>query len=125
MTASEARHTRDLAQQLAEAQATIQALLSGQIDAVVDARSGAPVLLANAQAALRESEARYRYIAETTNEGVWLIDAEHKTTFMNRRMAQMLGCEADGGPPAKRSDLRAAILLALGAPSTARIGSHS
>jgi len=93
----EERQTRDLAQQLAEANATIAALLSGQIDAVVDATNGTPVLLADAQAALRESEARYRYIVETTNEGVWLIDAEHKTTFMNRRMAQMLGCEADMG----------------------------
>jgi PAS domain S-box-containing protein len=97
MSSRDARHTRDLAQQLAEAKATIAALLSGQIDAVVDARNGTPLLLADAQAALRESEARYRYIIETTNEGVWLIDAEHRTTFMNRRMAQMLGCEADMG----------------------------
>ena len=88
---------RDLEQRLAEAEATIQALLSGQIDAVVDATHGTPVLLANAQAALRQSEARYRYILETTTEGVWLIDAAHKTTFMNRRMAEMLGCEVDMG----------------------------
>jgi two-component system sensor histidine kinase/response regulator len=97
MTSRDQRHTRALAQQLAEAKATIAALLSGQIDAVVDAAHGTPVLLANAQAALRESEARYRHIVETTNEGVWVIDAEQKTTFMNRRMAQMLGCEADLG----------------------------
>ena len=48
MTSRDERHTRDLAQQLAEAKATIAALLSGQIDAVVDARNGTPVLLANA-----------------------------------------------------------------------------
>jgi PAS domain S-box-containing protein len=94
MNATEERQTRDLVQQLAEAKATIDALLSGQIDAVVDVKNGAPVLLAKALQALRESEARYRNIVETTNEGVWLIDAEHKTTFMNRRMATMLGCEA-------------------------------
>jgi two-component system sensor histidine kinase/response regulator len=96
MNACETRHTEDLAQELSEARATIDALLSGQIDAVID-KSGTPVLLANALEALRESEARYRYIVETTNEGVWLLDAEHKTTFMNRRMAQMLGCEPDMG----------------------------
>jgi PAS domain S-box-containing protein len=50
-----------------------------------------------AQNAQRESEQRYRRMIETTNEGVWLIDSENKTTFMNRRMAQMLGCEQDMG----------------------------
>ncbi|HTM25444.1 MAG TPA: hypothetical protein VL225_09650, partial [Vicinamibacterales bacterium] len=39
---------RDLQRRLAEAEAIIQALLSGQIDAVVDATSGMPVLLATA-----------------------------------------------------------------------------
>ncbi len=95
MNATEERYTRDLVQQLAEAKATIAALLAGQIDAVVDVKNGTPVLLAKALEALRASEARYRNIVETTNEGVWLIDADHKTTFMNRRMATMLGCEAE------------------------------
>ena len=56
-----------------------------------------PVLLAKAQEALRASEERYRSIVETTNEGMWLTDADNKTTFMNRRMAQLLGCEGDMG----------------------------
>jgi PAS domain S-box-containing protein len=89
--------TRDLAQRLSEAEATLEALLAGQIDAVVDSKSMTPVLLSKAQEALRESEERYRRIVETTNEGVWMIGAQNKTTFMNRRMAQMLGCEADMG----------------------------
>jgi PAS domain-containing protein len=93
----EEQHPADLAQRLAEAEATIKALLSGQIDAVVDSRNQTPVLLARAQDALRASEERYRRIVETANEGVWMIDAANETTFMNRRMAQMLGCEADMG----------------------------
>jgi two-component system, cell cycle sensor histidine kinase and response regulator CckA len=44
-----------------------------------------------ADAALRESEARYRQIVETTSEGVWMIDADDRTTFVNGRMAEMLG----------------------------------
>jgi two-component system cell cycle sensor histidine kinase/response regulator CckA len=44
-----------------------------------------------AEAALAASEARYRQIVETTSEGVWTIDAEHRTTFVNERMAEMLG----------------------------------
>jgi PAS domain S-box-containing protein len=39
----------------------------------------------------RESEARYRRIVETTNEGIWLLDAEFRTSFVNLQMAKMLG----------------------------------
>lgn len=38
-----------------------------------------------------ESEARYRQLVETAMEGMWLIDAEDKTQFVNRRLAEMLG----------------------------------
>jgi PAS domain S-box-containing protein len=41
--------------------------------------------------AVRASEERYRNIIETTTEGVWMIDGEHRTTYVNRRMAEMLG----------------------------------
>jgi PAS domain S-box-containing protein len=44
-----------------------------------------------AEEALHASEERYRRIAETANEGIWLIDADGRTTFANRRMADMLG----------------------------------
>jgi len=83
--------TRELAQRLAEAEATIQALLSGQIDAVVDSESHTPVLLAKAQEALRDSEERYRRIVETTNEGIGVLDTAATFTFVNHRFAEMLG----------------------------------
>ncbi len=41
--------------------------------------------------ALRESEERYRCIVETANEGIWTIDAEWRTQYVNQRMAAMLG----------------------------------
>jgi PAS domain S-box-containing protein len=47
--------------------------------------------LGRAVGELRESEARYRRIVETANEGVWVIDAASRTTFVNRRMAAILG----------------------------------
>lgn len=94
---STADEQRALAQRLAEAEAIIQALLTGQVDAVFDSRAGTPLLLGKAQAALRVSEERYRRIVETANEGVWLVDAANQTTFMNPRMAQMLGCVSDMG----------------------------
>ncbi len=45
--------------------------------------------------ALRESEKRYRLIVETAAEGIWLIDSEKKTAFVNQRMADMLGYKTD------------------------------
>ena len=86
---------RGLARRLAEAEATIRALVSGQVDAVVDAQSRTPVLLSKAQEALRLSEQRYRSIVETAGEGIWAIDANAKTTFVNGQLARMLGYSAD------------------------------
>ena len=40
---------------------------------------------------MRESEDRYRRIVETTDEGIWTIDASTSTTFVNPKMARMLG----------------------------------
>ncbi len=77
MTLRNNTHERELERRLTEAAATIG--------------------LSNAQEALRASEQRYRAIVETCNEGVWQTGADHKTVFMNRRMAKMLGCEADMG----------------------------
>lgn len=40
---------------------------------------------------LRESEAHYRRLLQTASEGVWMFDADSKTTFANSRIAEMLG----------------------------------
>ena len=41
--------------------------------------------------ALRHSESRYRQIVDTAYEGVWLLDADACTVFINGRAAEMLG----------------------------------
>jgi len=43
------------------------------------------------EAALRESELRYRTLLETANEGICTVDADARMTFVNPRMAAMLG----------------------------------
>src|SRR5260370_14926479 len=55
-----------------------------------------------AEEALRASEERYRQIVETAFEGVWVIDSNNRTTFVNHRMADMLGYAPEGmlGKPA-------------------------
>jgi len=47
-----------------------------------------------AEGALRRSEEKYRRIVEAAQEGIWVIDAEARTTYVNDRMAAMLGCSA-------------------------------
>jgi len=41
--------------------------------------------------ALKESEKKYRMIVECAQEGIWAIDEKQRTTFVNRRMSEMLG----------------------------------
>lgn len=43
------------------------------------------------EAELVASEHRYRTIVETAQEGVWMIDENNKTIFVNRRMCEILG----------------------------------
>jgi PAS domain S-box-containing protein len=45
----------------------------------------------NTQKSLMESETQYRNLVELAQEGVWVFDKEYVTTFVNPRMAQMLG----------------------------------
>jgi diguanylate cyclase (GGDEF)-like protein/PAS domain S-box-containing protein len=44
-----------------------------------------------ARLALEQSEEQYRRIVESTSEGIWTIDADNVTTFVNGRLAGMLG----------------------------------
>ncbi len=41
--------------------------------------------------ALRQSEMQYRRIVQTAQEGIWAMDARMETTFVNPRLAEMLG----------------------------------
>lgn len=43
------------------------------------------------ETALQESEFRYRQIVELAEEGIWVIDSNAVTTYVNHAMARMLG----------------------------------
>lgn len=45
--------------------------------------------------ALKESEEKYRRMVDTAQEGIWVIDEHAKTTYVNQRMAEMLGYTVD------------------------------
>jgi PAS domain S-box-containing protein len=113
MNANEKRHTRDLAQRLAESKGTIEALLSGQIDAVVDSESQTPVLLEKAQRALLESEVRYRALVEWSPESI-VVSQRGKILFVNPAAIKMMGATSD-------HDLIGASLLDMVHPDFRRI----
>jgi PAS domain S-box-containing protein len=48
-----------------------------------------------AEGKLKESEEKFRRIVETAQEGIWVLDTEDRTTYVNRRMAEMLGYRED------------------------------
>jgi len=45
---------------------------------------------------LAASEIKFRRIVETAHEGIWMLDRDGHTTYMNRRMADMLGLDPSG-----------------------------
>ena len=51
--------------------------------------------LAAREQALRISEEQYRRIVETASEGIWAMDSGLRTTFVNPRLADMLGYRPD------------------------------
>jgi len=48
-----------------------------------------------AEQALQESEKKYRQLVENLNEGIWVIDKDACTTYVNPRMAEILGYTVD------------------------------
>jgi len=68
-------------------------------DSLVDALRGQALQLEEKvnerTTALQESEERYRRMIETTQEGIWTTSADNKSSFVNRRMADMLGCTVE------------------------------
>jgi PAS domain S-box-containing protein len=65
----------------------------GMIEDITDfKRAEEELALSNA---LRESEEKYQRIVETMTEGVWVLDQDGRTTFVNQQMASMLGYEVD------------------------------
>ncbi|MDZ8088478.1 MAG: response regulator [Nostoc sp. DedQUE12b] len=87
----------------------IEALKNGATDYVLKQRLGR--LVPSVQRALREakerrkrkqaeeslqkSEAKYRRIVDTSYEGIWMIDSQTRTEFVNQRISQMLGYPAE------------------------------
>jgi PAS domain S-box-containing protein len=75
-----------------------------QLATDIAARVALAVAIARSVSRLRAERENYRQIVETTFEGVWRIDRAGVTTFVNGRLAEMVGTSPDGmtGRPAAR-----------------------
>jgi PAS domain S-box-containing protein len=62
---------------------------------MITAQIGAAITRIQAEEALRESEKKYRQLVENAQEGIWAFDSEANTTFVNPRMAEILGYNHD------------------------------
>ena len=70
-------------------------LVAGGVIAAILLRIRTLTLARNAAIDLLEhSEHRYRHLLDTAHEGVWLLDNTGRSTFVNERLAHMLGCGA-------------------------------
>ncbi|MFP4363186.1 MAG: response regulator [Spirochaetia bacterium] len=100
---------KNLKAQLASSEAIISALKKNEVDAVIGERSVSVVRLkeveeelmkakqlAEDQAAkLRESEARFRALADGTPVSIWVTDKEGKLCFVNKACAEYFRLKAD------------------------------
>jgi PAS domain S-box-containing protein len=66
-------------------------LASALARAVIDTNLKAQRMAEELTADLQQSEARYRCFVDTANEGIWALGPDAVTTFVNARMAEMLG----------------------------------
>ena len=91
------RQLQEVQQRLAEAEATIRALVSGQIDAVIDVTNGTPVLLAKAQEALQQGEERFREQAallDIAHEAIMVKDLDGRILYWNKGAEMTFGWSA-------------------------------
>jgi PAS domain S-box-containing protein len=92
----EDRHTyreqvEQLVRRLTEAEGSILELAAGEIDAVVDPATSAPILLSRAQAAVARSEARYRDLVNRAPSIVCELTPDGETLFVNDAVRTLLG----------------------------------
>lgn len=99
---SEAAAMLEMARKLSRAEQTIEALISGQIDAVVDPASNSPILLFKAQHELRKSEELYKRerdraqrFLDAAEVLLLAMDVYGTVTLINRYGAKLLGWEPE------------------------------
>jgi len=81
----------DLIRRLAEAEGTIKALISGQVDTVVDSTGNTHILLRQAQDALLQSEQKFQTLTESMPQLAWMCTPDGGYIYFNQRWADYTG----------------------------------
>jgi PAS domain S-box-containing protein len=84
-----------LVRQLSDIERRLETLTKGQVDAVVDPESGAPIMLRRAQKALRRSRARLHLVLEQLPAVVWTTDTDLRITSLSGADLSAAGREWD------------------------------
>jgi PAS domain S-box-containing protein len=84
-----------LVKHLSEAERVLQTLTGGEVDAIVDPASAAPILLSRAQNAIARSEARYRDLVNRCPALVCEMTPDGHTLFVNAAVTKLLGYSPD------------------------------
>ncbi|NPV89652.1 MAG: PAS domain S-box protein [Firmicutes bacterium] len=66
-----------------------------ELSTLADSVNGMLEALDVSKEEIRRSEEKYRRIVEAANEGIWILDADNITVFVNQKMAEMLGYTVD------------------------------
>jgi PAS domain S-box-containing protein len=82
---------RELAGRLLTAEAELRALTNGELDAILEPGTGAPLLLRNAQQALQEAEAWGRRLIARLPVIACELDLQGRTRFVNEAVTALLG----------------------------------
>ena len=99
MSSDDGRETsasiEELIEQLSATERELQRRAAGELDAVVDRTSATAILLKSAQAAISQSEARFRDLINRCPALVCEVDREGRTIFANAAVRSILGFEAE------------------------------
>ena len=86
-------HVQKLIRRLSETEGAIRALTAGEVDAVLDPTTAAPILLSHAQEALTRSEARYRDLITRAPSIVCELQLDGTVDLVNDAVRTILGWE--------------------------------
>jgi PAS domain S-box-containing protein len=81
----------DLIRRLAQGDSALQAMESGQVDAIIDPTTGKPILLHKAQEALCESEARFRAIFEHAKDVMYTVEPDGTFSYISHAFEPISG----------------------------------
>ena len=94
-SASYREHVARLIRTLSEADGALSALTAGQVDAVLDPTTAAPILLSRAQEVLTRSEARYRDLITRAPSIVCELSPGGTVSLINEAVRTILGWAPD------------------------------